>query len=51
MAAGGDGYVMFKKALSSYETSLFQRDALIEYIKSLGYEIEPMVRGRIQIVN
>ncbi len=51
MAAGGDGYVMFKNALSSYETSQFQRDALIDYIKSLGSDIEPKIRGRIQIVN
>ncbi len=51
MATGGDGYVMFKNALSTYETSLFQRDALIDYIKSLGAEVEPKVRGRIQIVN
>lgn len=50
MATGGDGYVAFKNALSTYETSLFQRDALIEYVKFLGKDLVPEIKGRITIV-
>lgn len=50
MATGGDGYAMFKNALSVYETSLFQRDALIAYVQSLGKDLVPEIKGRIKIV-
>lgn len=51
MATGGDGYVMFKNALSVYETSQFQRDALIAYIRQLGKPLVPEIKGRITIIN
>jgi len=50
MATGGDGYVVFKKALSFYDTSMFQRDVFIEYIKALGGKITPVLYGRITII-
>ncbi len=50
MADGGDGYVVFKKATFSYETSTYQRDALIEYVKSLGKPVAPELKGRIKII-
>lgn len=50
LAAGGDGYVIFKKSLSFYDTSMFQRDVFIEYIKYLGGKIKPILYGRITII-
>ncbi len=50
MATGGDGYVMFKNALSLYETSQFQRDALIAYVRKLGKPLVPELKGRITII-
>ncbi|MBN2875794.1 MAG: 5'-nucleotidase C-terminal domain-containing protein, partial [Spirochaetales bacterium] len=50
MATGGDGYVMFKNALSTYETSLFQRDALISYLQATDKPIVPEIKGRITII-
>lgn len=49
MAIGGDGYVAFKANINTYETSVFQRDALIEYLKFLGKPIAPEIKGRITI--
>ena len=51
LAAGGDGYKIFLKALDIYDSSMFQRDVLIEYIEHLGGKIKPQTFGRIQIVN
>lgn len=51
MATGGDGYAMFKNALSVYETSQFQRDALIQYVRKLGKPLVPEIKGRITLVN
>ena len=48
MFEGGDGYVFFKNAVDSYDTSLFQRDALIEYIKKHRV-INPQIENRIQL--
>jgi 5'-nucleotidase/UDP-sugar diphosphatase len=50
MASGGDGYQAFLKAVDKYETSIFQRDALISYLANLGSAIQPEVKGRIQII-
>ena len=50
LATGGDGYAMFKNALSSYETSMFQRDALIAYVRQLGKDLAPVIAGRVTIV-
>ncbi|GAB1456253.1 MAG: 5'-nucleotidase C-terminal domain-containing protein [Spirochaetia bacterium] len=50
LATGGDGYTMFKNSLSNYETSMFQRDALIEYVQKLGKPLVPEIKGRITII-
>jgi len=50
LAAGGDGYKVFVEAPYRYDTSVFQRDAAIDYIKYLGGTISPKVSGRIEIV-
>jgi 5'-nucleotidase/UDP-sugar diphosphatase len=50
MAAGGDGYSMFKNAIKSYDTSMFQRDVFIEYVKHLGGTVSPDVDNRIELV-
>jgi len=50
LAAGGDGYKIFLKATDTYDSSMFQRDVLIEYIEHLGGRIKPQTFGRIQIL-
>lgn len=49
LANGGDGYGMLLKAVDRYDTSRFQRDVLIDYIKSLGMSLKPRVHGRLKI--
>lgn len=49
VAAGGDGYSMFKNAVDYYDTSLMQRDAFIDYVIDLGGDITPTTDGRITI--
>lgn len=49
LANGGDGYKVFLKAIDRFESSTFQRDVFIQYIKSLGGMIRPEVKGRIRI--
>jgi len=49
MADGGDSYVMMKNGYQ-YDTSLFQRDALIDYIEHLGGVITPKLEGRITVI-
>ncbi|HOV46336.1 MAG TPA: 5'-nucleotidase C-terminal domain-containing protein [Exilispira sp.] len=49
MATGGDGYVAFTKAINSYDTSMFQRDIMIEYIKTVK-TVTPILKNRIKII-
>ena len=51
LAAGGDGYRIFLKAIDAYDSSMFQRDVLIEYIEYLGGRIKPQTLDRIQILD
>ncbi len=50
LADGGDGFKMFLNAIFKYDTSKFQKDILIEYIKHLGPTIKPQTRGRIELI-
>lgn len=50
MAVGGDGYQAFENAIERYDTSVFQRDACIEYIIHLGGKIKPELKNRIKFV-
>ena len=50
MASGGDGYKIFKKAMDKYDTSAFQRDAVIEYIIKLGGMLNPQPKERIKLI-
>ncbi|MCG6916301.1 MAG: 5'-nucleotidase C-terminal domain-containing protein, partial [Deltaproteobacteria bacterium] len=50
LAAGGDGYKILLKARDAYDSSMFQRDVLIEYIEHLGGRIKPQTFGRIRIL-
>ena len=50
LAAGGDGYRIFLKAIHAYDTSMFQRDVLIEYIEHLGGRIRPQTSDRIEVL-
>ena len=47
LARGGDGYRMFLNAIDRYDSSVFQREVLIQYIKFLGGSIAPRTEGRI----
>jgi 5'-nucleotidase/UDP-sugar diphosphatase len=49
LAGGGDGYRIFLEALDRYDTSAFQRDALIEYIVNGHKRLTPELGGRIEI--
>ena len=50
LAAGGDGYRILLKAMDAYDSAMFQRDVLIEYIEHLGGRIKPQTFGRIKII-
>jgi len=49
LAKGGDGYGAFLKTTDPFDSSTFQNDALIAYIKHLGGNLVPKVKGRITI--
>lgn len=51
LGSGGDGYKVFLKALDRFDSSTFQRDILVEYIKHLGGNIKPEVKGRITVID
>jgi 5'-nucleotidase/UDP-sugar diphosphatase len=51
LASGGDGYKMFLNAVGKYDSSILQRDVLIEYIKYLGGSLRPKETGRINITS
>jgi 5'-nucleotidase/UDP-sugar diphosphatase len=50
LAVGGDGYRAFEKAVDRYDTSIFQRDACIEYLIQLGEKIKPELKDRIKLI-
>lgn len=49
LADGGDGYGTFLKPLERYDTSILQRDALIEYISRVKNRPAPVLEKRIEI--
>jgi 5'-nucleotidase/UDP-sugar diphosphatase len=49
LAAGGDGYKVFKKRVEFYDSSMMQRDAFIDYVIHQGGKIAPKTHGRITI--
>ncbi len=49
LAAGGDGYKVFKKRLEFYDSSMMQRDAFIKYVTHLNQDISPQTHNRITI--
>jgi 5'-nucleotidase / UDP-sugar diphosphatase len=49
LAAGGDGYKVFKKRSEFYDSSMMQRDAFIDYVVHNGGHITPEVHNRITI--
>jgi 5'-nucleotidase/UDP-sugar diphosphatase len=50
LAAGGDGYRILMKASDRYDSSRFQRDVLVDYVRHLGGQIRPETRQRITIL-
>ena len=50
LAAGGDGYRMFLKAVERYDSSRFLRDVFADYLKHLGGVITPVVGRRITVI-
>ena len=51
LGSGGDGYKVFLKAVDRFNSSTFQRNILVEYIKHLGGNIKPEVKGRITVID
>lgn len=51
MASDGDDYAVFKTARNKYDTSVFQRDVVIEYIIKNKGNVNPAVEKRIAIKN
>ena len=51
LAKGGDGYQTFLQAGDQFDSYIFQRDALIAYIKHLGGNLVPKVNDRITIIH
>ena len=49
MAVGGDNYTMMASGFR-YDTSQFQRDAIIDYIQFLGGTISPKTENRITVI-
>jgi 5'-nucleotidase/UDP-sugar diphosphatase len=49
LTKGGDGYTTFLKAVDRFDSSVFQRDALIAYIQHLKGNLVPKVKGRIKV--
>jgi len=49
MADGGDSYTMMANGYQ-YDTSVFQRDTLINYIQHLGGTLTPELEGRITVI-
>ncbi|MBI5591532.1 MAG: 5'-nucleotidase C-terminal domain-containing protein [Deltaproteobacteria bacterium] len=47
LAAGGDGYDVFKKRVEFHDSSMMQREVFIEYVISLGGKIAPKTYNRI----
>ncbi len=50
LADGGDGYKIFNKVIDKYDTLIFTRDVLIDYIINLGGKIKPDKKERIIIM-
>jgi len=51
LAAGGDGYKVFLKAVEKQDTGAFQTDVLAEYIRHIGEIIDLESRERIKIIS
>jgi 5'-nucleotidase/UDP-sugar diphosphatase len=49
LAAGGDGYKVFKQRTEFYDSSMMQRDAFIDYVVHKGGQISPETHNRITI--
>ncbi|MGI5172840.1 5'-nucleotidase C-terminal domain-containing protein [Treponema sp. OMZ 840] len=50
LAAGGDGYEVFKKAVETFNTSMLLSDVVIDYVQTLVQPIVPKTDGRITII-
>jgi 5'-nucleotidase/UDP-sugar diphosphatase len=48
LAGGGDGYKILLEALDRYDTSIFQRDILVEYVAAVRKSLKPELEGRIR---
>lgn len=51
LASGGDGYKIFLESLDRYDTSAFQRDVLVDYVKEVKKRLVPVIEGRIRVVS
>ena len=51
LGEGGDGYKVFLKAVNRFDSSTFQKEILVEYIKHLGGNIKPEVKRRMTVLD
>jgi 5'-nucleotidase/UDP-sugar diphosphatase len=51
LAAGGDGYKVFLKAVEKKDTGAAQTDVLEKYIRHIGGIIDPKQRERIKVIS
>ncbi len=50
VAEGGDGYVVLKESIDTFNTSLLMSDVVIDYIQAQGGTIAPQIDGRITVI-
>jgi 5'-nucleotidase / UDP-sugar diphosphatase len=50
MAGGGDGYVVFKKSVDTYNSSMLLSSVFVDYVKALPAGFKPAVDGRITVI-
>ncbi|MCI1208852.1 MAG: 5'-nucleotidase C-terminal domain-containing protein [Treponema sp.] len=50
MAGGGDGYVVFKNSVATFNSSILLSDSFIDYIRTFKGPVTPKVDNRITVV-
>ena len=51
LAGGGDGYTVLTRNNDSFNTSMLLSDVVIDYVQTLSQPVEPILDGRLTIVN
>ncbi|MBO5731378.1 MAG: 5'-nucleotidase C-terminal domain-containing protein [Treponema sp.] len=51
LASGGDGYTVLTRNFESFNTSMLLSDVVIQYVQTLNQPVEPIIDGRLTVVN